>query len=129
MERDSAVSIIKAQAASKQLATEVQAKNNAAISDAQSKAQAAKIVAQGEAEALLIKAEAESKAIELRAAAEKKRAVELGGTPLGSQLAVLSIQSEMVTKSMQGVSKVIILPSLPRFFIALPLMHLFNVSF
>jgi regulator of protease activity HflC (stomatin/prohibitin superfamily) len=111
MERDSAVSIIKAQAASKQLATEVQAKNNAAISDAQSKAQAAKIVAQGEAEALLIKAEAESKAIELRAAAEKKRAVELGGTPLGSQLAVLSIQSEMVTKSMQGVSKVIYLPS------------------
>jgi len=45
MERDSAVAMIKAQAASQQLATEVQAKNTAAISDAQSKAQAAKICA------------------------------------------------------------------------------------
>jgi len=111
MERDSAVAMIKAQAASKQLATEVQAKNNAAISDAQSKAQSAKIVAQGEAEALLIKADAESKAIELKALAEKKRAVELGGTPLGSQLAVMAIQADMVTKSMQGVAKIIYLPS------------------
>jgi hypothetical protein len=53
MERDSAVAMIKAQAASKQLATEVQAKNTAAISDAQSKAQSAKIVAQGILSSLL----------------------------------------------------------------------------
>jgi len=111
MERDSAVAMIKAQAASKQLATEVQAKNTAAISDAQSRAQAAKIVAQGEAEAMIIKAEAESKSIELKAAAEKKRAQELGGTPLGSQLAVLSVQSDMVTKALHGVQKIIYLPS------------------
>eukprot|EP00026_Physarum_polycephalum_P003919 Phypoly_transcript_03936.p1 GENE.Phypoly_transcript_03936~~Phypoly_transcript_03936.p1 ORF type:complete len:695 (+),score=150.76 Phypoly_transcript_03936:149-2233(+) len=111
MERDSAVAMIKAQAASKQLATEVQAKNTAAVSDAQSRAQAAKIVAQGEAEALIIKAEAESRAIELKAAADKKRAQDLGSTPLGSQLALLTVQSDMVTKSMQGVSKVVYLPS------------------
>jgi hypothetical protein len=35
----------------------------------------------------------------------------LGSTPLGTQMALLSIQSDMVTKSMQGVSKVIYLPS------------------
>jgi len=111
MERDSAVTMIQAQAKAAQLATEVQARNTASIADAQSKAQAAKIVASGEAESLLIKAEAESKAIELKAAAEKKRAQDLGATPLGSQLALLAVQSEMVTKSMQGVQKVIYLPS------------------
>lgn len=111
MERDSAVTMIQAQAKAAQLATEVQARNSAAISDAQSKAQAAKIVASGEAESLLIKAEAEAKAIELKATAEKKRAQDLGATPLGSQLAVLAVQSEMVTKSMSGVSKIIYLPS------------------
>ncbi len=47
MDRDSAVRLIKARAASKQLATEVQARNTAAISEAQAKAQAAKINAQG----------------------------------------------------------------------------------
>ncbi len=90
MERDSAVALIKAQAASQQFATEVQARNTAAIADAQSKAQSVKIVAQGtfhlnlfmlltrsiigEAESMLIKAEAEARAIELKASAEKKRA-------------------------------------------------------
>jgi len=111
MERDSAVTMIQAQAKAAQLATEVQARNTAAIADAQSKAQAAKIVASGEAESLLIKAEAEAKAIELKAAAEKKRAQDLGATALGSQLAILAVQSDMVTKSMSGVSKIIYLPS------------------
>lgn len=122
MERDSAVIMIKAQAQAAQLATDVQAKNNAAIADAQSKAQAARIVATGDAEALLIraeaeakalslKAEAEAKAIEIKASAEKKRAEEVGSTPLGTQLAVLGVTSEMVTKSMQGVQKIIYLPS------------------
>jgi len=111
MERDSAVTMIQAQARAAQLATDVQARNNAAIADAQSKAQAAKIVAAGEAESLLIKAEAEAKAIELKAAAEKKRAQELGATQLGSQLALLTVQSDMVTKSMSGVQKIIYLPS------------------
>jgi len=111
MERDSAVTMIQAQAKAAQLATEVQARNTASIADAQSKAQAAKIVASGEAESLLIKAEAEAKAIELKAAAEKKRAQDLGATALGSQLAILAVQSDMVTKSMAGVSKIIYLPS------------------
>jgi len=111
MERDSAVTMIQAQARAAQLATDVQARNTASIADAQSKAQAAKIVASGEAEALLIKAEAESKAIELRASAEKKRAQDLGATPLGTQLALLNVQSEMVTKAIGGVQKIIYLPS------------------
>lgn len=111
MERDSAVTMIQAQAKAAQLATEVQARNTASIADAQSKAQAAKIVASGEAESLLIKAEAEAKAIELKAAAEKKRAQDLGATALGSQLALLAVQSDMVTKSMAGVAKIIYLPS------------------
>jgi len=81
-----------------------------------------KILATGEADALLIKAEAEAKAlqlkaeaeaksIEVRASAEKKRAQDLGSTPLGAQIALLTLQAEMVTKSMQGVQKIIYLPS------------------
>jgi len=111
MERDSAVTMIQAQARAAQLATDVQARNTAAIADAQSKAQAAKIIATGDADALLIKAEAEAKAIELKAAAEKKRAQDLGATQLGSQLAILNVQSDMVTKSISGVQKIIYLPS------------------
>jgi len=111
MERDSAVTMIQARARAAQLGTDVQARNTAAIADAQSKAQAAKIVATGEADALLIKAEAEAKAIELKAAAEKKRAQDLSATPLGAQLALLTVQSEMVVKAIGGVEKIIYLPS------------------
>jgi len=137
MERDAAVTRIKTQAAAVQLNTEAQARNNANITEAQGRAQAAKIDAQGEADALIIKtnanaeakasalqkiaegeakalllrAEAEAKAIEMKASAEKKRAQELSTTPLGSQLAVLEVQSNTVTQSMNGVQKIIYLPS------------------
>jgi len=137
MERDSAVTRIKTQASAQQLATDTQAKNSAALAQAQAKAQAMQIeaqgnaqallirteaesnaratsvqrVAQGEAEALLLKAEAEAKAIEMRAAAEKKRAIDLSSTALGQQLALLTVQADMVTKALEGVAKVIYLPS------------------
>jgi regulator of protease activity HflC (stomatin/prohibitin superfamily) len=111
MERESEVIRIKAQSAAKQINTEAEARNNVLVADAKAKAQAAKIVAQGDADSLLIKAEAESKAIELKAAAERKRAEELSANPLGEKIAMMNIQAQMVTQSMQGVQKVIYLPS------------------
>jgi len=111
MEREAEVTRIKTQAAAKQLAIEAETRNNTIVADAKAKATSAKIVAQGDADSLLIKAEAEAKAIELKAAAERKRAEELSATALGEKLALLTIQSQMVTQSMQGVQKVIYLPS------------------
>jgi len=137
MERDSAVTRIKTQASAQQLATDTQARNSATLAEATAKAEAMKIeaqgsasallikteaesnakatsvkrIAEGEAQALLLKAEAEAKAIEMKAAAEKKRAQDLSSTPLGQQLALLTVQSEMVTKALTGVQKVIYLPS------------------
>jgi hypothetical protein len=55
---------------------------------------------------MIITAEAEAKSIERKASAENKRAQALGSTPLGSQLALLSQHSDMVTKSIQGIQKV-----------------------
>jgi len=111
MQRESEVIRIKTQAAAKQLATEAEARNSMIVADARGKAEAAKIVAQGEADSLLIKAEAEARAIELKAAAERKRAEELSATPLGEKLALMGVQAQMVTQSMQGVQKIIYLPS------------------
>jgi len=111
MERESEVVRIKAQSAAKLMATEAEARNTSLLADAKAKAQAAKIVAQGEADALLIKAEAEAKAIEVKAAAERKRAEELSATPLGEKLALMNVQAQMVTSALQGVQKIIYLPS------------------
>jgi regulator of protease activity HflC (stomatin/prohibitin superfamily) len=110
-ERDANVLRIKAQAEALKLETDTAAKNNAMILEAEAKARALKIGAQAEADALLLKAQAEAKAIELRAAAEKKRAQELSSNKLGEQLALLNVQSDMVTKSLHGVQKIIYLPS------------------
>lgn len=111
MERESEVVRIKAQSAAKLMATEAEARNNTLLADAKAKAMAAKIVAQGDADALLIKAEAEARAIELKAAAERKRAEELSATPLGEKLALMNVQAQMVTSALQGVQKIIYLPS------------------
>eukprot|EP01113_Clastostelium_recurvatum_P042398 TRINITY_DN686_c0_g1_i3.p1 TRINITY_DN686_c0_g1~~TRINITY_DN686_c0_g1_i3.p1 ORF type:complete len:680 (-),score=251.32 TRINITY_DN686_c0_g1_i3:72-2111(-) len=109
-ERDAAVSFIKTNAAAAQLATDTKAKASALLADATAKAQATKIEASGAAEAMLLQAQAEAKAVELKSAAEKKRAVEVSATELGKQLALMSLQSGMVTKSLQGVSKIVYLP-------------------
>jgi regulator of protease activity HflC (stomatin/prohibitin superfamily) len=111
MQRETEVIRIKSQAYARQLATEAEARNSSIVADAKGKAMAAKIVAQGEADSLLIKAEAEAKAIELKAAAERKRAEELSATPLGEKLALMGVQSAMVTESLKGVQKIIYLPS------------------
>jgi len=111
MQRESEVIRIKSQSAAKQQATEAEARNSSIVADAKGKAQAAKIVAQGEADALVIKAEGEARAIELKAAAERKRAEELSATPLGEKLALINVQAQMVTQSLQGVQKIIYLPS------------------
>eukprot|EP01113_Clastostelium_recurvatum_P040721 TRINITY_DN635_c0_g1_i1.p1 TRINITY_DN635_c0_g1~~TRINITY_DN635_c0_g1_i1.p1 ORF type:complete len:706 (+),score=230.23 TRINITY_DN635_c0_g1_i1:77-2194(+) len=110
-ERDAAVMRIKTAASAQVLATETQARNDATLLEAEAKASSVKISASGVAEATLIRAEAEAKSIEVKAAAEKKRGQDLSATPLGSQLALLGLQSTMVSKALQGVEKVIYLPS------------------
>jgi len=110
-ERDAAVARIKTAAAAQQLQTDTQARTSATISSANAKAAALKIEAMGIAQSTLVKAEAEAKAIELKASAEKKRAQDLSSTPLGEKLALLSVQSEMIQKSMEGVTKIIYLPT------------------
>jgi len=67
--------------------------------------------AEAEAKALLMKAEAESKAILMKAEAENKRAQLLSKNPLGGQLALFELYTDMVTNSMDGIEKVVYLPS------------------
>lgn len=58
-----------------------------------------------------MKAAAEAKAILLKADAEAKRAEMIQKTTLGGQLAIFNVYAEMVKASMQGVEKVVYLPS------------------
>jgi regulator of protease activity HflC (stomatin/prohibitin superfamily) len=67
--------------------------------------------AEAEAKALLMKAEAETKAILMKAEAENKRAQLLSKNPLGGQLALFELYTDMVTNSMDGIEKVVYLPS------------------
>lgn len=68
-----------------------------------------------EGEALRIKAKAEAESIKLKAAAEAERAQMIAKTDLGRQEALLSIYSDMVIKSNEGVEKVVYLdPSINR---------------
>merc|ERR1711879_209946 len=63
--------------------------------------------ARAEAETIRLKAEAEAEAIRIKAQAESERAELLSKTPLGSQLALLSVWAETVQKSNEGISKVV----------------------
>eukprot|EP01090_Pellita_catalonica_P000723 TRINITY_DN10500_c0_g1_i1.p1 TRINITY_DN10500_c0_g1~~TRINITY_DN10500_c0_g1_i1.p1 ORF type:complete len:270 (+),score=73.78 TRINITY_DN10500_c0_g1_i1:92-811(+) len=122
MQRDAAVQRIKSQSLAAKLEVETKAKNRATMDQAQAKADAAKIIATGEANAKLISVEAEAKAIERRAQAEAsaieqrakaeaKRAELLSQTPLGGQLAMFELQTQMVSKSLQGIEKIVYLPT------------------
>lgn len=62
-----------------------------------------------EAQAIQLKAEAEAKCILLKADAEAKRAELLSISPLGGQLAMFQLYSDMVKSSMGGVEKTIYL--------------------
>ncbi len=134
--QDADVTRIKATAEALKLATETQAKNNAIISDAQTQAESIKVLALAQAQAITIKTEAEAlakamsiqtlakaeadaikmkadadaKAMELMADAKKRQAINLDTNDIGKEIAKLEIQAEMVTKSMQGVQKMIYLP-------------------
>merc|ERR1711972_1293768 len=98
------------------LATEAQNKTQLEKAEAGAKAQAFSanqaadaLIAQAKAEAetIRLKAEAEAEAIRIKAQAESERAEMLSKTPLGSQLALLSVWAETVQKSNEGISKVV----------------------
>eukprot|EP01111_Echinosteliopsis_oligospora_P010958 TRINITY_DN3499_c0_g1_i1.p1 TRINITY_DN3499_c0_g1~~TRINITY_DN3499_c0_g1_i1.p1 ORF type:complete len:707 (-),score=228.05 TRINITY_DN3499_c0_g1_i1:9-2129(-) len=121
-EREAAVNEIKIKAAALQAEAETQTKNNSFLADSKAKIEAARIIAEGEAlamdiranaeaKAILVRAEAEARSIERKAAAEKKRAEELSAAGLGPQIALLQMQSNLVTGALKGVDKIIYLPS------------------
>merc|ERR1712183_274084 len=65
--------------------------------------------AEAEAESILARGKAEAEAIKMKAMAEAERAEMLSRTDLGQQQALLTIYSDMVINSNQGVEKVIYL--------------------
>lgn len=110
-ERDAEVDRIKAKGDALKLSMETEAKNKALISNAETEAKSIETLAQAKANALIIQARAESETIRLKAVAEKKRAEDVSSTELGPKLAILEIQSQMVTNSLQGIQKIVYLPS------------------
>jgi regulator of protease activity HflC (stomatin/prohibitin superfamily) len=111
MKRDAEVARIKAEGDAIRLKTETDAKNRATMEIAKAEADSAVIRARAEAQSVELRAEAEAKAILLRADAEAKKAEMLQKNPLGGQLAMFAMYSEMVRGSMQGVEKVMYLPT------------------
>ena len=124
-DRDATVVKIKTQAEALKLKTETEAKTTAMMVEAKTKAESIEIMAKAEANALAIKikaeadakayltkkqADAEAEAIKLKSEAEKQRAQNLSSTEIGKQLALLQVQSDMITKSLNGVQKIIYLP-------------------
>jgi regulator of protease activity HflC (stomatin/prohibitin superfamily) len=76
----------------------------------QAEAESTLVKARADATALEIQAEAEAKAILLKGDAESKRASLISATPLGGEIAMYQLYSDMVKTSMQGVEKVIYMP-------------------
>lgn len=111
MKRDAEVNRIKAEGDAIRLKTETDAKNKAIMETAKAESDSTVIRAKADAQAIELRAEAEAKAILLRADAEAKRAEMIQKTPLGGQLAIFEVYANMVKSSMQGVQKVIYLPS------------------
>ena len=81
---------------------------------AEAEADRARIAAEGEANAIKIRAEAsiaqataDAEGIRLRADAEAEKAKKLAATPLGEKLSLLGVYADVVTKSNEGVSKVV----------------------
>lgn len=95
---------ISALAEAEALKTEADAKNQRLID-----------AAKAEGDALRIRAMAEAEAVKLKAEAEAERAEMIAKTDLGRQEALLTIYSDMVVKSNEGVEKVVYLdPSINR---------------
>jgi len=121
-ERDARTRQIEAQAEADALKTKTDSKNEALISEAKAKAQAEQLKvetaakaealatverAKADAEAIRLKGQADAEAFETMAKAEAERAQLLSNTPLGSQLSLLRVYSEMVAKSNEGVEKIV----------------------
>jgi uncharacterized membrane protein YqiK len=104
---------INAEAEARSLKTRTDAENKRQIDAAMAAAEARKIKtlaeAEAEAEAILTKAKAEAEAIRLKANAESERARLLSETKLGQQQCLLTIYTDMVKSSNEGVEKVIYL--------------------
>lgn len=111
MKRDAEVARIKAEGESIKLKTDTDAKNRAVMESAKAEADATVVRARAEAMAIELKAEAEAKSIILRAEAESKRAQMLSSTPLGGQIQMYQMYASMVKDSLQGVEKVIYMPT------------------
>lgn len=117
-ERDARVQQIQAEQEARALKINTESQNKAQLDKAKANAEALTFKtdqenkaliekAKADAEAVRLKANAEAEAIRTKAKAEAERAQLLSQTPLGAQLALLSVWSETVEKSNEGVSKVV----------------------
>eukprot|EP01116_Phalansterium_solitarium_P011185 TRINITY_DN267_c0_g2_i5.p1 TRINITY_DN267_c0_g2~~TRINITY_DN267_c0_g2_i5.p1 ORF type:complete len:370 (+),score=201.59 TRINITY_DN267_c0_g2_i5:248-1357(+) len=109
--RDAEVLRIQTTSQAFQLSTETEARNNAKMNTSKAEAEATLTRARADADALLILAEADAKAIRMKSQAESERAEKLSDGPLGGQLAMFQLYSDMVQKSIGGVEKVVYLSS------------------
>jgi len=109
--RDAEVARIRAEGEAFKLTTDTNAKNKAIMESAKAEADAQVIKAKSEAQSIELRASAESKAVLVKAEAEAKRATMLYGTPLGGQIQLYSMYSEMVRASMKGIEKVVYMPN------------------
>lgn len=109
--RDADLARIKAEGDAMKLKLETESKSKATMELARADAEATLTQAKAQSQALELKAEAEAKAILLKADAESKRADMLSKTALGSQISMFQLYADMVKGSMQGVEKVIYLPT------------------
>ena len=109
-ERDSSVTRIKAEAEASKIKIETTTKNDNILAAASAKVREMKMLAEAEAESILIRSKAKAAAIVIEAEAEQKRAEMIGSTEIGKQMAIMNIQADMVSKSLQGTSKIFYLP-------------------
>jgi len=131
--REANLSKIKAEGEAIRLKTETDAKNKAKmelaridaeslllIADSEAKSLNFKVQsevnylmkrAEAEAKSIEMKSKAESEAILLKAVSESQRSELLSQTTLGGQMAMFEMYANMVKKTMNGVGKVIYLPS------------------
>jgi len=117
-ERQARVQQIQAEQEARALKISTESQNKAQLEKAESGAKAQALStnqsaealiaqARADAEAIRLRAEAEAGAIRTKAKAEAERARLLSETPLGAQLALLTVWSETVQKSNEGISKVV----------------------
>jgi len=121
-QREAEVLRISSEAYATEKKLKTNADNQAVIDKAKASAEASVIKASANSDALLkendakaksllMMKEAEAKGVRLIAQAEAERAEMLQKTGLGREIALAEIYSETMTKSLQGVDKVVYLPT------------------